>query len=72
MECLSSTGSNIEPKLRMNYTSLTENVSECELKLERQLIKSYLLDYYKTLIALCQNKEIAIRHHNNDIDDPVY
>jgi len=41
IECPFSTDSNIESKLRLNYTTLTENVSECELKLEREMTRFY-------------------------------
>jgi len=38
IECSSSTGSSIE--LRMNYTILIKNISEYELKLEREMTRS--------------------------------
>jgi len=41
----------------------------------RETVDQILPTFYTTviaLIALCQNKGTAMRHHNNNTDDPVY
>jgi len=38
----------------------------------RETVDQILLNHRRVLIDFCQNKETAMRHHNNDIDDSVY
>jgi len=71
LKCLFSTDFRIEFKTcNKTNTTLPENVSEWELKLERGRWPEPT--YIPSPIALCFNKRTMMRHYNNDINNSVY